>query len=147
MEVGVDTYVSVYQADEYIRNYYAVFDENRTYWENSVINSDKEAYLMSACLAIKQLPFIEFKARMKYADVPDDIKYAQIELALWQSQLSQNAELKQRLELQQQGVTGFSIGDLSETYNITGQAKSLPLSCPKAAALLALYLGGGFTTC
>lgn len=44
--------------------------------------------------------------------VPDNVKYAVCEEALAMS----NTELTKRKELQDQGVTSFSLGSLSESY-------------------------------
>lgn len=163
MIVGTDTYVTVAEAGTYIASHYRSTDQARTRW-TGLPTEDKEILLVNACAELEQLPFHGRKAEtgqllsfprfpLRFGaapEVPAKVKAAQIELALWLSDDARQAEQVQRRELQMQGVTSFSIGkgDLSETYT-TAQPRlgQSVLACPKAAALLAIYLQGGYETC
>ena len=68
--------------------------------------------------------------------LPYGIKQAQVELALWLSDDTKQANQSQRQELQSQGVESFSIGDLSESYGKGVGEKSAPLLCSKVKALV-----------
>ncbi|MPW25951.1 hypothetical protein GC105_09125 [Alkalibaculum sp. M08DMB] len=161
METGINSYVSIEEANTYIENYYRSNNPNRTRW-GALSEEDKEILLVNACAEIELLSFTGRKAFRDQAmsfprlpiqygktneGAPDNVKKAQIELALW---LSDDAKLEQqskRKELQNQGVNSFSIGDLSESYKDGSGETPTPLMCPKAKSLLAPYLNGGFETC
>lgn len=159
MTVGTDTYVSVACADAYITSHYRGNNANRVRWM-TLSDEDKVILLVAACTEIDALPFVGRKASrdqqlafprlpLQYGrtqEPPADIKAAQIELALWMSDDSKQADAEQRQNLQAQGVKQFSVGDLSETYE-TGKATHTALLCPKAAQLLKPYLCGGFALC
>lgn len=78
---------------------------------------------------------------------PLRVKQAQVELALWLSDDTKQANQSQRQELQSQGVESFSIGDLSESYGKGVGEKPAPLLCSKVKALVAPYLDGGYDIC
>jgi hypothetical protein len=161
MTVGTDSYVSVSEADEYISKRYTSANADRLRWA-AFSDQDKEILLLNACTELEALPFRGRKAliaqplafpRMPYQwghdlnYVPEAIKQAQIELALYLSNENKQSELSQRQSLQAQGVQSFSIGDLSESYASGGSMKAAPLLCAKSARLLASYLNGGFGVC
>jgi hypothetical protein len=72
-------------------------------------------------------------------DITTEVKEATCEEAI--SILSYGENANKRLELQAQGVTSFSIGNLSETYGGSGKKNSL-LS-QEATSRLTKYTGGG----
>ena len=74
--------------------------------------------------------------------VPNNVKYAQIETAIFNC----DSKANKRIKLQSQGVKSFSIGDLSETY---GAGKSLYsneaiIKAPKAIELMRPFMGGTY---
>lgn len=160
MQVGIDSYVTVAEADAYITSHYRSTNAARIRWD-AISDDDKTALLLEACMELESLPFIGRKAvwgqalsfprlPMQYGSAdepPPAILNAQIELALWLSDDAKVTELSKRAELQKQGVESFSVGDLSESYAVGAGSKPVALSCPKAAALLAAYLNGGHATC
>lgn len=161
MEVGQDSYITVEQADAHIKKYYRSRDAERQRWEALEVE-ERETLLMTACMLIEQLPFqgrvatigqvLAFpRLPFQYRDAsspPKDILAAQAELALWLSDDTQGEEVEKRAELQEQGVSNFSLGDLSETYSAPGDSRSLPaLRSPKARRLLKKYLHGGYQMC
>lgn len=172
--VGVDTYVTVEEADEYIAGYYRLTDEQRIAWE-AAERSDKEVTLRRACAAINGLSFRGVKFRYpqilafpryfgaNYAmlngtlyaaevdrypelkEVPDAVKHAQIEEAL--ELLAPGAGTEYR-----EAVTGpiesYTIGHLSETYRIAAEGSlDAVLTSGKAKEMLRSYVGGGFGVC
>ncbi len=70
--------------------------------------------------------------------VPTNVKYAQVEIALWLA-----AGTPKRVELQRQGVKSFSVGGLSENYG-SGSKNYLP---QEARELLQPYLAGSVPVC
>lgn len=159
LTVGTDSYVTVAEADEYISKRYTSNSKDRKRWEE-LSKEDKEIIIRNACDEIELMPFqgrkitreqkLEFpRLPYQYGNpvVPDIVKYAQIELALWLSDDKTQLEQSQRRDLQAQGVESFSIGDLSESYASGNAEQSAPLLCSKCAALLKPYLRGGYETC
>lgn len=161
MQAGFDTYVTVGDADTYIKSRYLTSSTDRKRWIE-LDYADKEVFLANACIEIEQLPFRGRKAvvnqplsfpRLPYqyghtdSGAPTTVKYAQIELALWLSDEDKQSEYTKRRDLQAQGVESFGIGDLSESYVVGAAVKPAPLLCSKSASLLAQYLNGGYSTC
>lgn len=160
MQVGIDSYVTIYDADAYVASRYISSDAARLRWD-ALPDDDKEILLIQACAEIEALQLRGKKMsrdqllafpRRPFQDLdvtwaPDEVRHAQIELALWLSDSSAQADAAQRQNLQAQGVTGFSIGDLSESYKTGAGEKPAPLLCPKSQRLLAQYVFGGFVTC
>lgn len=160
LTVGTQSYVTLAEAEEYIATHVLSSGEAVLHWIG-LDDSDKEILLRNACEAIDALPLV---GRKLYCDqllqfprwpwfrsssdpIPQRIKAAQIELALWASDTGALAESEHRAGLQRQGVQSFSLGDLSESYAAGGANKAAPLVCPKASQLLDLYISGGFETC
>jgi hypothetical protein len=155
------TYQTAAEADSYIIAHYRTSSKPRQAWD--VLScDDKNILLVNAFESIEALPFTGRKAwrhqpfafprlPQQYGRpqvVPDPVKAAQAEFAIWLAQ-DTNGERATRQELQAQGVTSFSIGDLSESYDNAGAAAQQPdaLRCAKCAALLRRYLSGGHTLC
>ena len=160
MQVGQDSYVTVAEADAHISGHYRSTSAARTRWSALSVD-DKAVLLVNACTGMEQLPYQGRKALSdqplafprlpaQYSaaqEAPANVKAAQIELALWLSDDAKQAEHAQRLDLQEQGVKSFSLGDLSESYSDKPRPTSIVLSCAKVKTLLARYLSGGYTTC
>lgn len=160
MEVGVNSYVTIDEADTYIETHYRKNNAGRLRW--SVLDEeDKIILLINACEEIELLQYVGRKVKLgqvlafprlpaQYYSVGDPlkkIKAAQIELALWLSDDAKQEEYRQRMELIEQGVKSFSLGKLSESYEKAGQDNNIVLSCPKARSILAPFMNGGFSTC
>lgn len=149
--VGTDTYISVSDADTYFSKRY-----NGESWSNFT-TGDKERLLTTATHKIDRLnlkgqkkiytqtlafPRV-YTAKGQYnhingfnvGTVPDNVKYAVCEEALAMA----DTELAKRKELQDQGVTSFSLGSLSESYQ--GRSSN-PLLSKEATEYLKGWLLG-----
>lgn len=163
MTVGTDSYVTAAEADSYIAARYTATSADRIRW-NALSTVDKDILLVDSCYEIEILPFrgrkvlktqpLSFPRRIPFQsgvaetpEVPDGIKFAQIELALYLSDKTKVAEQSQRQSLQSQGVRSFSLGDLSESYRTGSSQKAAPLLCPKCALFLRPHLSGGAAIC
>ena len=154
MEVGTDTYISLADADAYVTSRFVGADPDRVRWE-ALANGDKEIYLLNACRAIDTLPLqgealragqtLAFpRARPALPEVPETVKLAQAELALWLSDSASRADGNLKLGLQAQGVSGISLGSTSMSFGLSGGEKSTAFVCPRAAELLKRYVYGGY---
>lgn len=156
-------YTSVQEANDYISNHYTEDSAERKRWE-TLSDNDKNVYLTNAFESIEKLNFNGRKAvpgqetafpRLPYQYgrleevAPKSVKFAEMELALWLSDTKRTAKSKRRKELIEDGVTSFSIGDLSESYSDSSNTKEnvSALTCSKCRELLLPYLCGGFEMC
>lgn len=161
LEVGTNTYITTAEADEYIAGHYRSNNKDRKRWCD-LSAEDKEVLLRQACAELDRLqwqgrkaiagqalafPRLPFQYGKTSELAPTRIKQAQAELALWLSDETQEAQATQRADLQAQGVTSFSLGDLSESYKQGGITALLALASPKVAALVTPYLSGGYEIC
>jgi hypothetical protein len=158
MQVNKDSYVTLDEANAYINSRYPSKSKDATRWA-SLSDEDKEAYLLTACAQLELLPWQGRAAssdqpmmwpRLPYQylranGAPDPVKDAQIELALWLSDEAKRSKQGMRRELQEQGVTSFSLDGLSETYADT-VAQPVTLACEKAKTLVSRYLSGSYQT-
>lgn len=150
--VGTDTYISVTDADTYFSKRY-----NGESWANFT-TGDKERLLTTATHKIDRLNLkgrkkiytqtLAFPRVYRITDcsiydlngyqvdaVPDNVKYAACEEAFAMA----DTELTKRKELQNQGVTSFSLGSLSESYQ--GRSSN-PLLSKEATEYLKGWLLG-----
>lgn len=157
MTVGTDTYITLADAETYILAH--VLSTKRTAWA-ALSDADKEILLMEAAQTIDSMPLqgerlteaqtMEFP-RVKYSnvrevwpntrigyDVPDAVKYAQVEIAV-----DAASGTSDRVEMQRQGVKSYSISKLSETF--TGGAQSIVSH--KARELLKGWIAGSVRIC
>ena len=157
MTVGTDTYITLADAETYILAH--VLSTKRTAWA-ALSDSDKEILLMEAAQTIDSMPLqgerlteaqkMEFP-RVKYSnvrelwpsarisyDVPDAVKYAQVEIAV-----DAAGGTSDRIEMQRQGVKSYSISKLSETF--TGGAQSIVSH--KAREFLKGWMAGSVRIC
>ena len=153
MTPGVDSYVSLNEA-----NVYAIAAQPDSRW-HSLTSEQREQRLLLACEQLEALPFSGRKTRAEqalsfprapYAVVPQSIKAAQVEIALLPlRQGGEAAEAAQREALQRQGVTSFSIGDLSESYGARQGLVSVHAFLADSAihGLLARFMQGGYAVC
>jgi len=161
LKPGENSYVSMQEAAEYVKAHYLGRDSARKSWDG-LSPEDQTTRLISACADIETLPFTGRKSNAAQAlafprlpaqygkaqDIPQKVKDAQVELAMWMADDKKSADRAQRKDLQEQGVKSFSVGNLSESYGDGGFGiKSVALACSKSAALLRPYLGGGYRVC
>lgn len=156
MTVGTDSYVSLDDANAYVKDYRnAVVNEA---WD-SKSDEDKTRYLTDACSELEGLPFVGAKKdsqqalsfpRWPASTVPPQIGAAQIEIALLSLIPDTRAgEASQRAALQRQGVTSFSLGDLSESYGgVNPLFEEYPfMASERVYRLLKRFLSGGYAIC
>lgn len=146
MTPGVDTYITVAEADAIITSRMVSADSRRKAWEALSI-ADKEVYLRHALDHIDSLPLqgrkrdsgqpLQFP-RHTHGAVPDDVKAAQaLEAA---ASVGKLAAIEKRAELRAMGVTSWSAGKISETY---GAVPANGFLNPAAGRLMRRYLLGG----
>lgn len=157
LEIGVDSYVTVAEADAYSASHYLSTDKVRLEWEK-LSTEDKEVILRQSCLEMDALPYVGRKVsetqtlafpRMKYGYCMDGVDpyvaKAQVEQALSKMDTTQ----AKRKKLQKEGVKSYSIGDLSETYSdavVSGfaVASAKQTLCEKSRNYLSDWLRGGY---
>ena len=149
-------YVTLDEANEYIKTHYLSSDELRHNWE-ALSEEDKRVLLTKAFQTIEQLPFPGRKLtieqstvfpRWPYKEVPDAVKWSQIEIAVAKSDASNEEDAKYYEKLWTYGVESYQIGDLSESvgtgaYGLRG-AQSTGVNSAIAERLLRPFLGGGY---
>jgi hypothetical protein len=163
--VGTDTYISVADATTYISENYFATEDKYIAWA-ALSAGDKEISLRRACRKIDRQRFqglkavstqaLEFPRAIKtdywlsdyptlniyydsgyvvQSEVPDSVKYAQIEEAV--SMVSGTSD---RVKLQKEGVTSFSIGNLSESYSSGKSSENYSLVSEEAKELLKVWI-------
>lgn len=151
------SYVDVAYADEYVNTHFLSVDERRFNWE-ALDNNDKEVLLQRSFEAIECLPFVGRKTnpdqpnafpRYPFEEVPEAVKYAQVENAITLSDSSASEDAAFYEKLWQYGVESYSIGNLSERTssgawgrNVT--ASSSGVISTKAINLLKPFLNGSY---
>lgn len=149
-------YVSLEEANQYISTHYLTEDALRLSWED-LIAEDQIVLLTRSFQTIELLPFSGRKLkpeqstvfpRWPYKEVPEAIKWAQIEIALAKSDASNEEDTQYYEKLWTYGVESYSIGNLSErvstgSYGLRG-AQATGIVSAVAERLLRPYLGGGY---
>ena len=149
-------YVTLTEADEYIRTHYLSTDNLRLGWE-ALSDEDRTALLTKSFQVLELLPFAGRKLKPGQPNafprwpseiVPEAIKWAQIENAVAKSDTSNEEDAKFYERLWMYGVESYSIGNLSErtstgTYSVNG-AQATGVTSAIADRLLRPYLGGGY---
>jgi len=149
MTVGTNTYVTLSEADAYVDGF-----RPNSAW-NELTNPQKEQRLVLATEQLEALPFTGRKTernqplafpRFPSSTVPESIKAAQVEIAVFALEQTSSVDASQRATLQRQGVTSFSLGDISESYGgQTGLAVAHAfLADATIRGLLARFLQGGY---
>jgi len=169
--VGLDTYITVAEATDYIHSHYLSTDTRRAVWDN-VTESDREVALRNACIHIsgvlyrgiawkasQPLPFPRYfgdNSRMIYRTlyttdeflypeikaVPKQVQWAQAEEAF---EIIAPTESTEEYEAVNGPVKSYSIGHLSETYKDYAQGSiETEIVNKKAKALLRQFAEGGF---
>lgn len=144
-------YVTLSEADTYIEEHYLSTDESRLAWEG-LDDEDKCVLLRQAFQLIEMQPFTGRKLdgsqpnafpRWPNKDVPNNIKYAQVEQALSGSDPVYVEESKKYQQMQMRGVSSYTIGNLSESFNDRPYSNTSVLSTV-TAYLLSPYLKGSY---
>ena len=149
-------YVTLLEASEYVRTHYLSTDNLRLGWE-ALSDEDRTALLTRSFQALELLPFAGRKfqpgqtnafPRWPHKEVPEAIKWAQIENAVAKSDASNEEDAKFYERLWMYGVESYSIGNLSErtstgSYSVNG-AQATGVTSAIADRLLRPYLGGGY---
>ena len=155
----MSSYVTVEEANNYIKLNYTSSESLRITWEG-LASEDKQVLLNRAAAAIDSLPLPGRKTypdqenafpRYPSKEVPEDVKAAQIEIALTSSDEQQNEDAKLYQKMWAYGVNSYRIGNLSESIGTAsgnaGFTTTLLQSgvvSTKAQNLLSRFLGGGF---
>ena len=148
LEIGVDSYVTVAEADEYVAKLFLVTEPVRENWAQRS-TEDKEVLLRKATEIIERLPFQGKRStlnqilsfpRYPSSAVPDLIKQAQIEEALALNNPMYAEAQEATDELRARGVFKYRIGNLSEQF---ARGAPSPVSM-RTYRYLARYLGGGY---
>ena len=157
LTVGVDTYVTLVEANQYVSNYYVSTDPLRVQWE-ATADADKEVMLRRAFVQINSLPYtgrpknsLPFPRACNFtAQDMQKVKYAQTEQSIAISDPITAQETEDRLKLRRAGVTQYTIGDLSEKFQnglpVDSNATFYSLS-EKAYRYLKKWLQGGYRVC
>lgn len=129
--VGVDTYITVAEADEYVSTHRVSTDPLRVQWE-AMSESDKEVYLRKAFDQINSLPYVgkpmnpkqqlPFPRKLACWDntwTEQDqqrVKNAQAAQSVAATDAVAAQEVENRIALRRAGVKQYKIGDLSEQF-------------------------------
>lgn len=170
--VGTDTYVTIAEADAYIESFYPTTDTQRYDWIR-LSDTDKEIHLRNATRAIERIRYpgvklvstqalafprelaISYPPRREQApqnypftwvedDVPDAVKYAEIEEAL---ELASPAAATKKHGKLTSGVKSYSIGHFSQvnvTKDTASNAPETALKSVKAQEYIAPLAAGAF---
>lgn len=168
LTVGKDSYVSLEEANQYIADHYASTDSSRVQWE-ALSPEDQMVYLRKAAATIESLPLVGRKADVNQvmqfpryiggcssssAEIPQEVKSSQCEQALYFLGFAADPSLATtravRADLQKQGVSSYTIGDLSETFGggtLGGYLYTTSEMSNASLTLMSKWLGGGFRVC
>ena len=149
-------YVTLEEANDYVASHYLAADNLRKGWDD-LFDEEREILLNKSFQTIELLPFSGRKLnptqstvfpRWPCKEVPNAIKWAQIENALAKCDASNEEDAKYYERLWTYGVESYSIGNLSErtstgTYSLRG-AQATGITSAIAERLLRPYLGGGY---
>ena len=163
LTVGVDTYVTLEEANQYISDHFASTDPLRIQWE-AMSEGDREVYLRKAFVQINQLPYTGKPVKNtqtlpfpRYAQDgftvvynTDNLKKAQTEQAIGLTDTVAAQDVSDRLRLRRAGVRSYRIGDLSETFvnGTPSESASNFFGLVEAAyRYLSGWLRGGYKIC
>lgn len=143
LTVGVDTYITVEEADEILTGCHngSLLEQ----WLTLTV-ADKECYLRTATYRIDCLPVSGYKHNAGQAlqfprgttnEIPYKVKLATAEEAI----SAIDKQLLQRITLQQQGVKSVSLGSASESYSDSTNRNS-PLLSKTAYSYMRQFLAG-----
>lgn len=157
LTINVDTYISLNDAKAYVTAYYTSTDPLRLIWD-SLSDTDKEAILRQAFVAINELPYtgrpvsvsIPFPRAVNYeATDLANVQHAQVDQALAISDTASRSDEQQREKMRRSGLSSIKIGDLEEHYfGYAGASnKNYFGLCEIAYKKLSKWLTGGYEIC
>ena len=157
LQVGVDTYITIEEMNQYVTTHFVSSDALRVQWE-ATSEEDQEVWLRRAFDQINSLPYTGRPKNPKqklpfprHGQVDFlNVKYAQAEQAIAITDTVEQQEINDRLRLRRAGVTEYRIGDLQEKFN--GQIPSASNGtffglAEKAYSYLSKWLRGGYKVC
>lgn len=154
----MSTYLTVEEANEYIKTHYLSTDTLRKSWE-ALSDEDKTVLLTVSTEAIDSYPWPGRKAlasqehafpRYPYIEVPKAVLFACIENAATMSDSTKTADIDTYRKMWAYGVSSYSIGNYSETIVQGGGSGGASTFVPygvlsdKAQTLLRPFMGGGY---
>lgn len=155
----MSNYATVSEANDYISTHYVSTDPLRIKWE-SLDEADKEIYLTLSTEAINSLPWPGRKKdisqenafpRINQKEVPKSIIYACIENTIMLSDEKVTEEINTYRKLKMQGISSYTIGNLSESFFSSNSYNSNDLFyvnsgiiSSKAQQFLKPFMGGGY---
>lgn len=161
INIGIDSYVTVQEADNYIESYYNEFDNLAVTW-GVLSNRDKETYLKQSAYEIDNLMLVgvvfnktqsmQFPRKECYKqgiEIPSEVKDAQIENALGILHISLSAKSDEQMKIL--GSLGAvknlkynkrEMGEVGLGASLTGQQASYKrLSSLEAEQILKPWIG------
>lgn len=154
----MSNYMTVAEADVYVKTHYVSTDTLRTTWE-ALSDEDKEVLLTVSTASINSIAWPGRKAvpgqpnafpRYPSLEIPTAVLSACIENALTLTDEAEQEETRVYQKMWAYGLSSYSIGNFSETLvqgGGNGSASQLAqsgISSTKAQALLKPLMGGGF---
>ena len=152
----VDTYVSIEQADNYVKSYYRADDPLKSIWD-SLQPDDKEVLLRRAFDTLNALPYtgrrLSYKQNLpfpRYGWVSSDwtaVQNAQIEVALQEADTDAGTAMEEATikRWQSRGVSSIKLGDASYTF---GKSSVKGFGLPERAYnFIKKWLSGGYGIC
>lgn len=145
-------YVTVEESDLYVSTHYVEDSEERARWED-LDEDDKKVLLLNSFEAIEAIPFpgrklspLQESAFPRYPnkDVPKAIKIAQIENALYLSDTSLAEDQSEYDKMWGAGVSSYTIGNLSESFQSSSTLIQSSVASPKAKKMLIPFMSGGY---
>ncbi len=158
--LGVDTYITIEDANNYVKTHYLTTDPLRIQWE-AFVEEDKEVLLRKSFDQINQLPYtgcpkdpkqlLPFPRKHNFnAQDMQNVGYAQTEQAIAISDTVTAQENANRIKLRRAGVVQYTIGDLSEKFQsgLPSESNATMFSLSeKAYSFLSKWLQGGYRVC
>lgn len=143
-------YVTIAEADEYVRTHYLSTDSTRLAWEQ-LSDEDKAVLLIVSFEAIEQLVYRGRRAakdqktafpRYPDTEVPTQVKHAQIANAVVMADPEYQKDVDFYNKLKSFGISSYQIGNLSESLADSWSGQGV--YSQEALRLLQPYLQGGF---
>lgn len=149
------SYNTVEEANTYVSTHYLDTDENRLMWEK-LSDENKQVLLNRGKSIIDHLPLRGRKTcatqtdafpRNGQTEVPDDVKDAEVEVALVYANTDEAEIQNQYRRMVNYGISSYSIGNFSESilsYQKNSMQMLYGLASYEAERLLQEWLCGGF---
>lgn len=149
------SYNTVEEANAYVSSHYLLTDTERVTWD-ALDDDSKHILLNKSKETIDNLPLRGRKSCVTQEDafprdcateVPLQVKYAEVELALSYTDGDSKEIQDQYRKMVDYGISSYSIGNFSESilsYNKNSMSMLYGLVSSEAERLLQPWLGGGF---